>query len=412
MSSEELTAANPLVSAPSAAAESSMGRTQATLLVSVFAAAIFLNAALLFSVQPLFTKMVLPLLGGSPAVWNTCLLFFQALLLGGYLYAHLTSRWLSSRTQAILHVSLLIAAILVLPIHVPESWRQPPGIALPIGWLLGLLTVSLGLPFFLLSAGAPMMQRWFAETRHSSAQNPYFLYAASNLGSFASLLAYPFLIEPRMRISEESVTWLEVYYALLLLIALCAVGAVIFKRMSTASTATTDPEAEPTAADPPASGEATPLVQDEAGVHLKRRGALRGSMRFLIEENPSVIRRFLQGRDAPILEPKIVPDRIWRLRWVLLSFAPSSLLIGTTTYLSTDIASVPFLWVIPLALYLLTFVLVFARRPLFPRWFILHAQLVLGLTLMVAICLGAGRGIIGPAVLHLVAFFVDRKSVV
>src|SRR5688500_8246716 len=210
MSSEELTATNPLAGAPVAKAGSALSRPRAAFLVSVFAAAIFLNAALLFSVQPLFTKMVLPLLGGSPAVWNTCLLFFQALLLGGYLYAHLTSRWLSSRTQAILHVSLLIAAILVLPIHVPESWRQPPGIALPIGWLLGLLTVSLGLPFFLLSAGAPMMQRWFAGTRHAAAQNPYFLYAASNLGSFASLLAYPFLIEPRMRISAQSVTWLEI----------------------------------------------------------------------------------------------------------------------------------------------------------------------------------------------------------
>src|SRR3970040_2357177 len=129
-------------------------------------------------------------------------------------------------------------------------------------------------------------------------------------------------------------------------------------------------------------------------------------MRFLIEENPSVIRRFLQGRDAPITDPTIVPDQHWRLRWVLLSFAPSSLLIGTTTYLSTDIASVPFLWVIPLALYLLTFVLVFARRPLFPRGLVRHTQLVLGLTLMVALCLGAGRGIIGPAVLHLTAFFV------
>ena len=382
-----------------------MKRSNAVFLVSVFSAAIFLNAALLFSVQPLFTKMVLPLLGGSPAVWNTCLLFFQALLLGGYLYAYLSSRWLSAKVQAIVHIALLVATIVVLPIHIPASWAHPPGTALPILWLLGLLTVSLGLPFFLLSAGAPMMQRWFAETRHSSAQNPYFLYAASNLGSFASLLAYPFIIEPRMRISEQSVTWLEFYYALLLLIAVCGVGAVIFRRMSR-STAVAAPSSEPTPAAPAVPGEATPLVQDEAGVHLKRRGALRGSMRFLIEENPSVIRRFLQGRDAPILEPKIVPDRNWRLRWVLLSFAPSSLLIGTTTYLSTDIASVPFLWVIPLALYLLTFVLVFARRPLFPRWFMLHAQLVLGLTLMVAICLGSGRGILGPAILHLVAFFV------
>ena len=401
MSSESLTEAITPTAKP---AGSSLKRSNALFLVSVFSVAIFLNAALLFSVQPLFTKMVLPLLGGSPAVWNTCLLFFQTLLLGGYLYAYLSSRWLSAKVQAIVHIALLLATIVVLPIHIPASWAHPPGTALPILWLLGLLTVSLGLPFFLLSAGAPMMQRWFSETRHSSAQNPYFLYAASNLGSFASLLAYPFIIEPRMRISEQSVTWLEFYYALLLLIAVCGVGAVIFKRMSS-STAVAAPASEPANADA-VPGEAAPMVQDEAGVHLKRRGALRGSMRFLIEENPSVIRRFLQGRDAPILEPKIVPDRNWRLRWVLLSFAPSSLLIGTTTYLSTDIASVPFLWVIPLALYLLTFVLVFARRPLFPRWFMLHAQLVLGLTLMVAICLGSSRGILGPAILHLVAFFV------
>jgi len=404
MSSETLTATNP-AEPTSAQAASTLSRGRAVFLVSVFSLAIFLNAALLFSVQPLFTKMVLPLLGGSPAVWNTCLLFFQALLLGGYLYAHVSSKWLSTKVQAILHLALLSAAILLLPIHVPSSWAHPPGTALPIVWLLGLLTVSLGLPFFLLSAGAPMMQRWFAGTGHSSAQNPYFLYAASNLGSFVSLLAYPFIIEPRMRISEQSVTWLEFYYGLLLLIASCAIGALLFKRMSRGAPAAT-PTAPPPDPAPAPVPDSSSLVADDGGVHLKRRGALRGSMRFLIEENPSVIRRFLQGRDEAILEPKIVPDRHWRLRWVLLSFAPSSLLIGTTTYLSTDIASVPFLWVIPLALYLLTFVLVFARRPLFPRWFMLHAQLVLGLVLMVAICLGSGRGILGPAILHLLAFFV------
>ena len=394
---------------PGSPAESSLHGARAILLVSAFAAAIFLNAALLFSVQPLFTKMVLPLLGGSPAVWNTCLLFFQALLLGGYLYAHVTSRWLSANVQAIVHVALLVTAVFLLPIHIPESWRQPPGTSLPIGWLLGLLTVSLGLPFFLLSAGAPMMQRWFAGTRHGSAQNPYFLYAASNLGSFAALLAYPFVIEPRMRISEQSVTWLQLYYTLLVLIGTCAAIALAFRRRAgggPGGTITVSPPAPEPELAPSTPADAAPLVVDADGIRLRRRGALRGSMRFLIEENPSVIRRFLQGRDAPITEPTIVPDRNWRLRWVLLSFAPSSLLIGTTTYLSTDIASVPFLWVIPLALYLLTFVLVFAQRPLFPRWFILHAQLVLGLTLMVALCLGAGRGILGPAVLHLTAFFV------
>ena len=403
MSSESLTEAIPPAAPGAMPAESSLKRSQALFLVSAFSVAIFLNAALLFSVQPLFTKMVLPLLGGSPAVWNTCLLFFQALLLGGYLYAHLSSKWLSAKVQAALHITLLVLAVFVLPIHIPESWAHPPGTSLPIWWLLGLLTVSLGLPFFLLSAGAPMMQRWFAGTRHTAAQNPYFLYAASNLGSFVSLLAYPFVIEPRMRISEQSVTWLEFYYGLLVIIAMCAVAAVLFRRLSTGPTITTIRASDVEPAHP---GDSSPLVQDSEGVHLKRRGALRGSMRFLIEENPSVIRRFLQGRDAPILEPTIIPNRNWRLRWVLLSFAPSSLLIGTTTYLSTDIASVPFLWVIPLALYLLTFVLVFARRPLFPRWFMLHAQLVIGLTLMIAICLGAGRGIIGPAVLHLTAFFV------
>ena len=405
MPAENLTETNTAAGAPANPAESSLKGSRAGLLVSVFALAIFLNAALLFSVQPLFTKMVLPLLGGSPAVWNTCLLFFQSLLLAGYLYAHLTSRWLNTRAQAGLHLALLLSAIVLLPIHIPVSWSQPPGIALPIGWLLGLLTVSLGLPFFLLSAGAPMMQRWFAGTRHPSAQNPYFLYAASNLGSFASLLAYPFVIEPRMRISEQSVTWLEFYYALVALIAVCAIGAWAYRRMRSA-TAVSTVASEPTPV--PNAPDEQPLVEDDkgGGIHLKRRGALRGSMRYLIEENPSVIRRFLQGRDAPILEPTIVPDRHWRLRWVLLSFAPSSLLIGVTTYLGTDIASVPFLWVIPLAIYLLTFVLVFARRPLFPRWPMLHAQLVVGLTLIVGLCLGAGGSIRAQAALHLIAFFL------
>ena len=184
----------------------------------------------------MFTKMVLPLLGGTPAVWNTCLLFFQTALLGGYLYAHLTSRWFAPKVQAGVHLALLLVSLLVLPIHIPESWATPPAGSLPIPWLLGLLTVSLGLPFLLLSAGAPLMQRWFATTRHPSASNPYFLYAASNLGSFAALLAYPFVIEPRLRVSEQSVTWLEVYYVLLALIAACAMGAYFMRRRLDEST--------------------------------------------------------------------------------------------------------------------------------------------------------------------------------
>jgi hypothetical protein len=323
-------------------------RAQDRNLVVVFSLAIFLNAALLFSVQPLFTKMVLPLLGGTPAVWNTCLLFFQSVLLAGYLYAHLTSRWLSIRTQAILHLVLLGTALLVLPIAIPAAWTQPPDSALPIGWLLGLLAVSLGLPFFALSAGAPMLQRWFAGSRHPLAHNPYFLYAASNLGSFALLLAYPFVIEPRMALPQQTRTWLEFYYVLLILVALSAGLALVMRR-------------------PPADGDA-------------------------IVPHTSM--------------PRPAPDTRRRWRWILLSFTPSSLLIGVTTYLTTDIASVPFLWVLPLAIYLLTFVLVFAKRQFLSRSLVTHAQLVLGLILVVALCLPPENAVIGPAVLHLVTFFV------
>ena len=140
--------------------------------MALYMVAIFVNALLLFSVEPMFTKMILPLLGGTPAVWNTALLFFQTALLVGYLYAHVTSRRLSPVQQAVLHVILLLTALTVLPLHVSAAFRQPPESVLPIPWLLGLLTVSLGLPFVLLSAGAPMLQRWFAALRHPSAANP------------------------------------------------------------------------------------------------------------------------------------------------------------------------------------------------------------------------------------------------
>ena len=396
-------------------------------LVLTFAAAIFLNAALLFAVQPMFTKMVLPLLGGSPAVWNTCLLFFQTALLGGYLYAHITSRLWRPKVQAAVHIGLLLIALALLPIHIPESWSRPAGMALPIPWLLGLLTISLGLPFFLLSAGAPMMQRWFSTTRHPAAENPYFLYAASNLGSFVALLAYPFVIEPRLPISQQSVSWLEFYYVLIVLIAGSAIAATLLRRRGDGITKTGDGRRETgeavqtvdelqTAASlrssellpsPVSSLPSGVDVDDRGAVHVRRPGALRGSVRHIVEENPEAVDALYppDPDSEAISEPSIVPDQHWRLRWVLLAFAPSSLLIGVTTYLSTDIASVPFLWVIPLAIYLLTFVLVFARRTIFNRRFMLFMQLVMALTLMVAICMGPGRNIILQASLHLVAFF-------
>jgi len=166
--------------------EAAFGRGEAIL----FALTLFLSAALLFTVQPMFAKMVLPRLGGAPAVWNACLVFYQAALLGGYLYAHLSLKWLGPRRQAILHMGLLALAWVSLPIRIVGGWL-PPATTFPAPWLWMLLTVSLGLPFFVVSANAPMLQAWFARTHATRRRDPYFLYAASNLGSLLGLLGYP-----------------------------------------------------------------------------------------------------------------------------------------------------------------------------------------------------------------------------
>lgn len=340
-------------------------------LVAIFAVATFLNAALLFAVEPMFTKMVLPLLGGTPSVWNTCLLFFQAALLAGYLYAHLSSRWLPSARQAALHLAMLAASLLALPIALaPDLVVPTTGTGAAIAWLLTLLTTTLGAPFVLLAAGTPMLQRWFAGTQHPRAGNPYFLYVASNLGSFAALLAYPTLIEPRWTIGEQSAAWTASFAGLLALVVLAAWGAWRWRAHAA-------PDIHRVAGEVTApSGNAARTAPD-AGDDL--------------DADP---------------EPTLVPTAAWRLRWILLSFAPSSLLLGVTTYLSTDIAAVPFLWVVPLALYLLSFVIVFARHPLLNRRVMLALQV--GLTVGLLIFLGEqpGRNIAAIAALHLTAFFV------
>ena len=313
--------------------------------------------------------MVLPLLGGTPSVWNTCLLFFQAALLAGYLYAHLSSRWLSAGRQAALHLTLLAVAFLTLPIALAPDLAVPTtGTGAAIAWLLTLLATTLGAPFVLLAAGTPMLQRWFAVTRHPLAGNPYFLYVASNLGSFAALVAYPTLIEPRWRLGEQSTAWTIGFAALVLLVT---VAAWLGHRW----------RARPDDALPAA------VVTDHGGV---REGGGDGD----------------GDKHDEAGDPTLVPTNAWRLRWVLLSFAPSSLLLGVTTYLSTDIAAVPFLWVVPLALYLLSFVIVFARRPLLNRRIMLALQV--GLTLGLLIFLGEqpGRNMFAIAALHLTTFFV------
>src|SRR5262245_46099855 len=157
----------------------------------VFALTLFTSATLLFLVQPMVGKMITPLLGGTPAVWNTCMVFFQALLLAGYAYAHAAPARLGTRRQAVLHVGLLLLPLLVLPVAVPAEW-SPGDPASPVPALLALLVLTIGLPFFVVSTSGPLLQRWFAATGHPRAADPYFLYAASNLGSMLALLGYPF----------------------------------------------------------------------------------------------------------------------------------------------------------------------------------------------------------------------------
>ncbi len=270
----------------------------------LFAATMFVGATLLFWVQPLFTKMVLPLLGGSPSVWNTAMVFFQAALLCGYGYAHLLTRHLTARSQCIAHLCLLGVAAMALPISIAEGWLPDSGTP-PALWLLALLAVSVGAPFFAVATTAPLIQRWFSRTGHPHASDPYFLYAASNLGSVAVLLAFPFAIEPMFGTRGQAFGWMLGFGALAACVAACA-GSVWRNSRKT----------EPT----PPSSQAT-------------RPAWRR-----------------------------------RATWLAYSAVPSALLLAVTGHISTDIASAPLLWVAPLTLYLLSFVNAFARRPLIPSW--------------------------------------------
>lgn len=351
---------------------------------AIFALTLFASATLLFLVQPMFAKMVLPKLGGTPAVWNTCMVFYQAVLLGGYLYAHFSTKWLGTRRQAGLHLVLLLLPWLVLPIAARGG--LPPGDANPIPWLLMILGLSVGLPFLTVAASAPMLQAWFADTGHRAGKDPYFLYAASNLGSMIALLGYPFFFEREYTLAEQSMIWTYGYVALMLLTTCCA--ALLWRsRGKTAESSV-----------PPAE-EAQPMTVEEA---IRRQEAIQQE------------------------EAQAAPSTWLRLRWLALSFAPSSLLLGVTTFISTDIAAVPLMWIIPLALYLLTFVIVFAQWPgalhdwllrkypqrkwlaslAHPHWWFVGLQPLLVATLATVLFRTAGSEMIVVIPLHLATFFV------
>ncbi|KRR18808.1 fused MFS/spermidine synthase [Bradyrhizobium retamae] len=315
------------------------------LVLAVYTAAIFVSALLLFSVQPLFTKMVLPRLGGSPAVWSVAMVFFQSLLLGGYAYAHFLMQVRNRTIPVAVHLALLAVAMLTMPLSIASGWGDPPNSGYAL-WLLGLFAVSIGLPFFALAANNPLLQAWFVRTGHPNGPDPYFLYASSNVGSFLALLSYPVLLEPIFTLRMQNLIWTGGYGFLIVLIAICGV--------------------------------------------LLLRSPVRAAELNLAPDD----------RDVP------APSWILRARWIFLAAVPSGLLIAVTAHISTDVAAAPLLWVLPLSLYLLTWVLVFQSRPLLPHKFMLMLQplAIMGVILLLAI--GGEQNLLLTLGGHQLCFFI------
>jgi hypothetical protein len=287
----------------------------------------------------MIAKMVLPLLGGSPAVWNTCVLFFQALLLAGYAYAHAARTFLGARKHAPLHLALLLASLLALPVGLRYG-QAPLGAEQPVPWLLATLTASVGAPFLLLASTGPLIQHWFADTEAAGTQDPYFLYAVSNAGSLGGLFAYPLVIEPMLSLRSQSRVWTAAYCGLVALMIVCALQ----------------------------------------------------------------LRRLPAGGRSPMPEPSRV-RRLERLRWVVLALVPSSLLLGVTTYLTTDVAAVPLLWVLPLAIYLLTFIFAFSRWGPVLHAVVLRWQPMLALVMVIFLFWSQYLTVSALLPVHLLVFF-------
>ena len=261
------------------------------------AVTLFLSAFLLFCLQPMVGKMLLPSLGGAAAVWTTAVLFFQGMLLAGYFYAFLLGKLATLRSQLIVHLTVTAAAFIFLPVRF-ENAPIPAGEAYPVAWELLQLFRSVALPFFVVSTTAPLLQSWLAKTTDAAADDPYFLYAASNAGSLLALLLYPFVFEPGLGVAAQSRWWFAGYA---LLVAMVLVSAAVFWRSK-------------------------------------------------------------QKREVPADAVTTAPAARTRLFWLVSSFVPSALMLAVTTNLSVNLASVPFLWTLPLAIYLLTFILAFGRR--------------------------------------------------
>ncbi len=302
----------------------------------LFALTIFTSAFLLFQVQPLIARFILPWFGGAPTVWTTCMLFFQIVLLLGYLYADLVNRWLRPRSQVILHTILALVALFLLPITPSESWK-PTGDESPTLRILLLLMASIGLPYFLLSTTGPLVQAWFA--RCYPQRSPYRLYALSNVGSLLALLSYPMVFEPLLATRTQSSSWGFGFIGFAALVI--ATGWFSIRRVSA--------QAAPESVDPSAIPVTTSLA------------------------------------------PATTAPTFWQLAgWVLLAAIPSVLLLATTNQICQEVAVVPFLWILPLSLYLISFIICFDQ----PRWYsrTLFGTLLIGSTASTIYCLARFGG--------------------
>ncbi len=270
-----------------------------------FILALFLSAALLFSLQPMVGKILLPVFGGTAAVWNTCLVAYQLIYLAGCLWVYALTRWASPRTQLVLHFTALLLAFLVLPpSRLSTIALLAPTNANPVPWLLKNLFVVIGVPLFVTSATSSLLQTWFTRTRHHRSKDPYYLSTASNAGSLIALLSYPFLLEAHFGIRQQAIGWTICYGALVLLIGVCA------------------------------------FLTNE-GHKGDEETVLNSTSQF---------------------QAAVKPNSAARLSWVWFSFLPSTLLSGTTFYLSEFISVTPLLWIGPLFLYLLSLIFAFSSK--------------------------------------------------
>lgn len=297
-------------------------------MVLVFTVTVFLSACLLFSVQPMVAKTLLPVFGGGSSVWTTCMLFYQSLLLLGYLYAHILMTRFGRVAQMLIHTSVLALALVAgIMFDTPEA--PPQASTFPVPWLIGQLLLVSGLPFFAISSAGPLIQGWFARTGHARAHDPYFLYAASNAGSLIGLLAYPLIFEPNMGVSMQREIWL-IGFGVFTLLALFAASRTKGK----------------------SGAKLSPKEAKRQRKLEQRKEQEREARAPMVTPTPE------SAAHAPHKHDAITWKR--RLYWIYLAFVPSSILLGVTSYITTDVVSLPLLWVLPLALYLITMIIAFS----------------------------------------------------